>query len=184
MPAFLAGPAGKLIGAVFGVIALFVSGAWWGYHQSETNHQASIMEQALEANASMREANDNIARLRGELALTMERLVKKENDAIAIKERYEKSKEEKFLVGHQLQLAIDALSRLYNDTSADRVSATDPAPERTVDAQAPVSTSVALLRAYGECTEQLDRVLDAYYYPVVKAYETSYAIALKGAGYP
>lgn len=182
MMAFLAAPAAKILAAVLGIAALVAGGYWLGYTRCDNSNKASIMEQALKANENMREANDNIARLRGELALTMERLVKKENDAIAIKERYAKSHEEKFVIGHQLELAVDALSRLHNATE-DRVPAASEPTGRIAEPEAPPATSVALLGAYGECTRQLTRVLDRYYFPLVEAYRSSRKIALEGAGY-
>ena len=140
------------------------------------------MEQALEANENMRKANDNLARVREELARTMARLVKKENEAIGIQERYDKSHEEKFIIGHQLELAVNALSQLHN-AAEDRLPASSEPPGGTPDSQETVVTSAALLRAYGHCTEQLTRVLDAYYYPLVGAYRSARKIALEGAGY-
>lgn len=182
MIALLAGPAAKILGAGIGIVALFGAGVWWGYDQCETKHKASIMEQALEANENMMKANENIARVHRELAITMERLVRKENNAIEIKERYETSNEQKFIIGHQLELAVNALSELHNAT-ADRVPAPSAPPGGSPEPQKTVATSAALLRAYGSCTSQLDELYDAYYHPIVDAYRTSREIALEGAGY-
>ncbi len=182
MMAFLAAPAAKILGAMLGIAAMVAGGYWLGYTRCDNSNKASIMEQALEANANMQKANENNARIMTELSITMERLVKKENEAIDIKERYAKSTEQKFVIGHQLELAVDALSRLHNSTKNGLPASSDD-PGRSVEPEAPVPTSVALLGAYTECTQQLTRVLDRYYYPVVNAYRTSRKIALEGAGY-
>lgn len=175
--------AGKMLIMVLGLVAFGAGAYWMGYDQSESKHRKAIIEQALEANENMRKANDNNARILNDLAVTMAQLVKKEDAAIGIQERYEKSTEEKFIIGHQLELAVDALSRLHNATE-DRVPSPAIDPGTTVEPEKAVATSAALLGAYGDCTKQLTRVLDAYYYPLVEAYRTSRLIALEGAGYP
>lgn len=174
--------AGKMLIMVLGLVAFGAGAYWMGYDQSESKHRKAILEQTLEANENMQKANDNNARIMSELAVTMEQLVKKESEAIGIQERYDKSREEKFVVGHQLELAVDALSRLSNATE-DRLPAPAVHPGASAQLEEAVPTSTGLLRAYGHCTKELTRVLDRYYYPTVESYRTGRLIALEGAGY-
>lgn len=183
MIAMAAIPAAKILGAVLGVAAIFAGGMWWGYDKCETKHRASIMEQSLEANETMRKANDNLLRVERERDESLARHEVKIQTIETIKVKYVQGPSKQCDVSPELERTVDAISRVHDPTTNDLPAPTDSS-RAVAESPAPPVTDAALVAAYEYCTGKLYETYDLYYRPLTDWVKSSQSIALEGAGYP
>jgi len=180
MPALLAGPVGKLLGALVLLLVIFLIGEYHGREAMQQQWDAAIASQAMDAADAVVRAAEETARI--EKNLSKHEQVHDERVRVITKERitYVDTEPKGCLVTPEFERVFDRISRLH-DPAEDGVSATGHASGTPTQSSGTGLADAEILAAYQHAVVQLYALWDTYA-ALVEWVRTSHDIAKEGAG--
>jgi|GEM_PF-7133121 len=180
MWAALAGPAGKILGGLALIIAIFVAGEFHGREAIQQQWDAAIASQAMDAADTVIEAAEETARI--EKDLSKHEQIHDERVRVITKERitYVEKEPQHCLVTPEFERVFDRISRLHDPTEDSLPAAADSA-RATAQSSSAQLADAEILAAYQHAVVQLFALWDTYQ-ALVDWVRTSHEIAKEGAG--